>query len=265
MRTHKLKSFFEATLGNKFWLEPSSDLDMVRGFVRSLTPVDIGIDLIRIGSDTDGGYLVPDDLDGIEACLSPGVSTEVGFDLVMAEAGLHVVMADASVSGPPVSHERFHFFQKFLAVHEDERNMRFDSLVTEASKHTAGDLLLQMDIEGAEYAVLLDASDEALQRCRIILLECHNLTCLFGRQNSQIITATFQKLLRHFNIVHLHPNNVCPPTVRDDVAIPPVMEFSLVRKDRGKAPQPNGGVFPHPLDRDNVPSLPPLVLPESWQ
>ena len=30
--------------------------------------------LIRIGGDGDGSYLVPDDLEGITACFSPGVN-----------------------------------------------------------------------------------------------------------------------------------------------------------------------------------------------
>lgn len=36
--------------------------------------------LIRIGGALDGAYLVPDDLDGIEACFSPGVSNRKDFE-----------------------------------------------------------------------------------------------------------------------------------------------------------------------------------------
>jgi hypothetical protein len=265
MRTHAVKSLIERLLGNKVWIEPSSDLDETRAFIRQLAPRDIGIALKRIGSAGDGGYLVPDDLAGIGGCLSPGVSTEIGFDLEMASRGIPVFMADASVAGPPQEHDLFHFYPKFLDVVDDEKNMRLERLVAEASAHTADDLLLQMDIEGAEYRVLLDASDEVLQRFRIILLECHHLSRLFGRQNSQLMTATFRKLLRHFHIVHIHPNNVCAATCREDVAIPPVMEFTLVRKDRART-EPRGGLsFPHPLDSDNVTTQPSLVLPEIWR
>lgn len=220
---------------------------------------------MRIGSHDDEGYLVPDDIDGIGACISPGVSTEIGFDLEMAGRGIPVFMADASVSGPPEEHDLFHFYPKFLDVVDDEQNMRLETLVAEASKQAAGDLILQMDIEGAEYRCLLDAKDDVLRRFRVLLLECQHLTCLFGRQNSQLIEATFRKLLRHFHIVHIHPNNICPSTVRGDVEIPPVMEFTLVRKDRGSTPKPHPGPFPHPLDIDNVPHLPSVRLPLIWQ
>ena len=57
----------------------------VRELIRSLHPVDSGAELIRMGPDGDGGYLLPDDLEGIEFCFSPGVSTESGFEAVPAE------------------------------------------------------------------------------------------------------------------------------------------------------------------------------------
>ena len=43
-----------------------------------LHPLDCGRDLIRIGAESDGGYLLPDDLDGLEYCFSRGGRT-VGF------------------------------------------------------------------------------------------------------------------------------------------------------------------------------------------
>ena len=105
MRTHRVKSNIERFLGNKVWLEPSVDLDALRVFIRKLVPVDVGIELTRIGSGDDGGYLVPDDLSGIGGCISPGVSTEISFDREMAARGIPVFMADASVKGPPEHNE----------------------------------------------------------------------------------------------------------------------------------------------------------------
>jgi len=41
----------------------------VHELIRSLHPVDSGTELIRLGPQGDGGYLLPDDLDGIEYCF----------------------------------------------------------------------------------------------------------------------------------------------------------------------------------------------------
>jgi hypothetical protein len=264
MLRYRLKLLIEKFFGNVFWLERSSDLRETESFIRQLVPVDIGIELIRVGPGGDGGYLVPDDLTGVGGCISPGVSSEIRFDLEMAHRGIPVFMADASVDGPPEKHELFHFYPKFLDVVDDAENMRLETLVAEAFQHVDGDLILQMDIEGAEYRVLLDASDDVLRSFRIILLECHDLTRLFGRQNSEMITATFRKLLRHFHIVHIHPNNVCPPTRKGGLEIPPIMEFTLIRKDRAKSEPRKGLLFPHPLDRDNILSSSTVLLPKAW-
>ena len=58
----------------------------VLGLIKSLRPMDCGKKLIRIGGNEDGGYLVPDDLEGIEYCFSPGVSTTVDFETHLADS-----------------------------------------------------------------------------------------------------------------------------------------------------------------------------------
>jgi hypothetical protein len=209
--------------------------------------------------------LVPDDFEGITACFSPGVSSEVSFDAALAEQGVHVYMADASVDGPPINHERFHFAKKFLDVLEDEKHMRLDTLARSQVPETHGDCILQMDIEGAEYRVLLDASDEALKKFRIMVVEFHYLTRLFGKFSFPLVRATFQKLLRHHYVVHIHPNNVSRPIIRGALCVPEVMEFTFWRKDRADLAEGVSLAFPHPLDADCHPELTPVTLPLCWQ
>src|SRR3954463_7181162 len=53
--------------------------------------------LIRVGGAGDGGYLLPDDLDGIAACFSPGVSNQATFEEDLLARGIPCFQADASV------------------------------------------------------------------------------------------------------------------------------------------------------------------------
>lgn len=261
----RIKKIAERLSGNSIWLEPAAPLDEIHALILQLRSIAIRQPLIRVGGD-DGGYLVPNDFDGITASISPGVSTEVGFDLALAERGIEVYMADASVAGPPIDNPRFHFTRKFLDVFEDDQNMRLDTLIASMeSSHAAGDRILQMDIEGAEFRVLLDASDAALASFRIMAIEFHHLTRMFAKFPFSVIKATFQKLLRTHYIVHIHPNNVCSATVRGNVAIPPVIEFTFYRKDRAILEPNRRLTFPHPLDRNNFTQLPPVPLPAIWQ
>lgn len=258
------KSAVKRVASKYVWLDRPSDMDAVRALITKLQPVVTDRQLIRIGNEGDGGYLVPDDLQGTSVVISPGVSDKVDFDLWMAERGAEIYMADASVDGPPLDHPKFHFYKKFLDVFEDDKNMRLDTLCAGIAPEHDGDRILQIDIEGAEYRVLLDASDELLRSFRIVIVEFHFLQNLFGEFCFHSIKATFEKLLRHYHLVHIHPNNVAGPFRREEVEIPPVMEFTFYRKDRAEVLPGKKATIPHQLDFDNIESLPPVALPEAW-
>lgn len=151
--------------------------------------------LIRIGGSNDGGYLVPDDLDGVTACFSPGVADSSSFEIGMADRGIRSHMADYSVDNPPVSGDLFTFDKLFLATHnEDGKYIRLDDWVYSKS-HKHEDLILQMDIEGDEWPILADAAPEVLERFRIIILELHGLeTLLTDVVGLKIFEAVIRKL-----------------------------------------------------------------------
>ena len=82
--------------------------------VQSLRIRPNGHDLIRVGPSGDGGYLLPDDLDGVNYCLSPGVAACSDFEEDMASRGMQVFLADKSVDGPAVKNESFMFIKNFF-------------------------------------------------------------------------------------------------------------------------------------------------------
>ena len=90
---------------------PESDLE---DFFRMVWPVTGSWDLIRVGPEGDGGYLVPDTLENIGYCFSPGVDYVAGFEADLSNRGIPSFMADYSVSAPPVDNPHFHFLKKFV-------------------------------------------------------------------------------------------------------------------------------------------------------
>jgi len=241
----------------------ATDKRRIEDLLARLQPLMTAPPLVRLGPAGDGGYLVPDDLAGIEACFSPGVGLISGFEKDCADRGLSVYLADASVEHPGALHERFHFVRKFLGVTTDERFMTLDDWVAGSGVRADSDLMLQIDIEGFEYEVLLGASDRLMQRFRIIVAEFHRLDQFWNEAFFGLASRVFEKILQTHACVHIHPNNSSPLLKKGGLAIPPLAEFTFLRRDRLRAPQRYARQFPHPLDSDNT-DRPHFALPPCW-
>jgi hypothetical protein len=243
-------------------LTPSTNPAEVRRVIASLSPRSTDRALIRLGPAGDGGYLVPDDLRGISACFSPGVSTVSGFERDCAERGMNVFMADASVAGPAEYHPRFHFRRKFVGVTTDPTFMTMDEWVANTIADAPGDLMLQIDIEGYEYEVLLGMSDDLMRRWRIIVAEFHGLEELWNRPWFSLASRALEKLSQTHLCVHAHPNNSRGVLELNGLRIPRDCEFTFLRRDH-VAGATMAREFPHPLDHDCAPG-PSVVLPDCW-
>jgi len=231
--------------------------------VQALRPVKTKFPLIRVGGKNDGGYLVPDDLSGVVACFSPGVDVTASFEKDLLSRGIWSHLADASVDSAPDDLKVLSFEKKFLGVVNDDEYMTLEYWVRNKDAGT-GDLILQMDIEGAEYQTIIATPMDILRRFRVIVVEVHNVEAWF---NNPIAWETMQdffcKMLADFHVVHLHPNNNCPFIDADGFLMPTVFEMTLLRKDRA-IPEGFCDTFPHPLDQPNVLDKPDRPLPEGW-
>jgi hypothetical protein len=257
---------FENLHRDKMYVAKATRQADVLEFLQKLAPVTTGIPLERLGPAGDGGYLVPLDFDGISACVSPGVSLECGFDIAVAQKDIDVYMADASVDGPSQSHSRFHFSKKFLDTATSDSTITLEDFCKSIPNYASGlDLMLQMDIEGAEYRILLSTPEDVIRRFRIMIIEFHNLESMLSSFSFQLIRATFSRLLEHFHIVHIHPNNAGRVVRRGKLHIPALLEFTFLRKDRALTLLKQPMQFPHPLDFDNMPGKPSIVLPPCWR
>jgi hypothetical protein len=238
------------------------NVQLVRRLITRLHPVSTDKGLIRIGGDKDGGYVIPDDLDGVVACFSPGVGATAAFETVLLARGIPCYLVDGSVTGPPLAHPLVHFDKKYLGVVNDDTTTTLDAWVNACAPGDA-DLVLQMDIEGAEWVVLLNVSEEVLSRFRIIIVEFHWLERLNDKVGFELMSSTLSRLLGRFYLVHNHPNNVARAFNSRGITIPRYLEMTFLRHDRAQVTG-YANQFPHPLDRKNVLERPDLALPAEW-
>lgn len=229
-----------------------------------LRPYTTDTPLIRVGDFGDGGYLVPDDFRGIAACYSPGVSQQASFEMDVAKRGIPSFMADASVENPPLQVPGAQFVPKFLGDKDEGDFMTLASWVAATDPDPDADLLLQMDIEGAEYETLGAAPRTLLRRFRMIVIELHHLPSLLTKPKflNRALSA-INNLRQDFVTVHLHPNNVSGTVEIGGEMIPRVVEATLLRRDRAQGLRPVQSL-PHPLDVRHNLRKPALTLPDRW-
>lgn len=242
MRLFKIKMFVliliqRIALFFGAYIRPSrvSDISFIAKF---LEPKTCGIELVMIGDGKDGTYVIPNDLIGIEKCFSPGVGPSSQFEEAIYDLyGIKSYMVDASVSRVPSNRDDFYVFEKkYLGASTYENFIDINTWVQKyVAEKSNEDLLLQMDIEGAEFSTLLSCPPNVLNRFRIIALEIHFLDALNLEFFASIFEQTLRKLEANFQVVYAHANNCCGFVKVGSYTLPRVIEVTLIRKDRIRA------------------------------
>jgi hypothetical protein len=227
-----------------------------------LTPYDVpGCTRRRYGNPRgDGGYVLLEDLLHRQTVISAGVGDQVSFDLALADRGHDVLMFDHTVAGPPREHPRFRFRRQGLAPPGEARAAMtsLDAIVDELGPG-AGDLIVKMDIEGAEWSVLAAVPDAVLGRFAMIVLEVHGLDAIGEEAGRVPQRAVLGRLAAGFTLFHVHANNFATTKAVRGLPVHPVMELCYARNDLVRR-APNRSVFPSAFDAPNSGTRPDTAL-----
>ena len=232
-------------------------------FVKNLKPCSTEHELIRLGGNNDGGYLVPNDLSNIKYNLSPGVGRFFSFELDLLKKNIPSYMCDASVDSISPELAGCIFVKKNIGSINKKDQISINDWIESINLDKDQNLMMQMDIEGMEYETILSLSKKNLDSFRIIIMEFHNLREIKNKFFFKTVRATFEKLLENFIICHIHPNNSCGINYISNVAIPNAIEVSFIKKDRVKKKIYTED-FPHPLDQPSVKNMKDIFLPKVW-
>ncbi len=242
-----------------------TDLERVARAISLLKPINVQDSLVRIGGDRDGGYFFFHAEDGIRYCFSPGVSNYAPFEIELETREIRSFLADFSVSGPPEGLQFCSFSKHHITGVASRTSTTLKAWMSSSLDSTpVGDLLLQMDIEGSEYEVILGSDPADLARFRIMVIEFHGLHGLFDTKRVGVIELVFAKLSEMFHIVHLHPNNFAPSLTTGGLAVPDLLEVTFLRKDRNPALTRKALRYPHALDRRSSSIRKDFPLPDCW-
>ena len=226
----------------------------------------VEMNLIRIGEEGDGGYLLPNILDETSYCFSAGIGHTVKFEHELgASYGIKSFVADASVETLYVSNDDFAFVPKFLGPRTCGAFITLSDWMEESVGRESRKQILKMDIEGGEYSVLIYEPNEVLARFSIMIIEFHKLQNLLERNFLGIFSAIFEKIFHDFSICHVHPNNCCGIAKLDGIEVPRTIEVTFIRNDLLAESSKSGNIhLPHELDRKNIENNEDIVMPEMW-
>lgn len=263
-RLKVLTKLFFYKMGFKF--EKTASRDDVLRFIQRFAEMYVSTKLVRAGMEGDGGYLVPPVLETCEALFSPGVGPTADFEKwIIEHHPMPCFLADASVSRPPFDHELIDFERKFVGSDNSGEYVRLKSWVDEKTSKNSKNLLLQMDIEGGEYAVLSRESASFWNRFNVMVIEFHFLENLFDRFFLQMLSSVLEQLYENFRIVHIHPNNADADFNIKGVKVPRVMEVTFLNIALLENQLVNAPVtLPNCLDMRNVAGRDDIVVDRIW-
>lgn len=207
---------------------------------------------IRVGGQSDGGYVMLNDFDKIVGALSFGVNDDDGWDRDIASREIEVHQYDHTIAQAPTQSAKLKFFPEMIT---GQTHSAGTSLAKATGRHTDGSLLLKCDIEGSEWEVFASATTDTLARFSQIVCEFHSFGSIVHDHFYQQAEEALEKLGRAFGVVHVHANNSGPFLILGGVPFPSVLEVTFASRARYKLVESND-LFPTEIDRPNAPLLP---------
>jgi hypothetical protein len=213
---------------------------------------------IRLGCNTDGGYVIAD-ISDYDCYISAGVSNEESFtrDFInkysMEASKNHAF--DGTITDYPWSYTKDITFYKKNIGHRNTHETTNLSFLTEKYNN----IFLKMDIEGAEFPWLITLSDKQLKSFKQITLEVHFINDEQFCSDYICKKRSLERLTDFHYLIHAHGNNNIQQVIN---GVPQTMELTYLRKDCFDLP-PTLNTLPLPfpgLDICNYDRVPELDL-----
>ena len=190
---------------------------------------DTNINLVRLGRDEDGGYIMAKPFSSKKIAYSIGIADDVTWDRELAKYGYEIYQYDHTINRLPETNRHFHFQRIGISgKNENNKNKLSKMLIDNGHKNTYG-MILKMDVEGCEWDVLDTLEDDTLIHFDQIIIELHDLHNI--TKSKKIINGILKLTLNH-SVVHIHGNNWGPVSYCNNLITPNILEVTLFINDK---------------------------------
>jgi len=215
-----------------------------------LRPQDVaGGRMVRKGRDFDGGYVMLDHGLKNATAYSLGINDDVSWDMDMVKLGCDVYQYDHTIDALPYDHPRMHWHKIGIAdrMTEDPTFATIAALIERNGHESHDNLIVKMDIEGTEWALLQTIAEKTLLQFSQIIIEFHWMNYIDETFHVRRFVNALETLNRTHQLVHLHANNCGGLILAGGVILPETFEVTYVRR-RDHTFVPCTKVFPTELD-----------------
>ena len=208
--------------------------------------------LKRYGSANDGGYLMCANLiGGTQAAYSYGIDTEDNWGCdVSRELGVPVQQYDCfTPHRPSCEGGKFVFHDECVGTRlETIDGQPFDTISSQILQNgdTGKNLLMKIDIEGAEWDSLMATPDAVLDKILQMPMELHGI-------DQRKFLEVVRRLKKQFYLVTLHFNN---QACTADAPPFPAWAFQVLWVNKRIGEIDPSGPSPAPMSSLNAPDLP---------
>jgi methyltransferase FkbM-like protein len=238
----------------------------IRSLLELVSPMDVvGGTLVRKGCQNDGGYIMLDSGLRNAVAYSLGIAGDVSWDLDMAALGCQIYQYDHTIEALPVSHPAFHWWRIGIAAQDspDGSMCTLDTLIQRNGHVGRNDLILKMDIEGAEWDLFETLPESTLRQFSQIVMEMHHFVGAAGHPAAAAYYRKFEAILRKLDathqVVHVHANNNGALGIIGGTVAYDLLELTYVRRSDHQFEECRR-IFPTPLDMPNVTTAPDYFL-----
>ena len=191
----------------------------------------------RFGSPGDGGYLLKDEISKSDICISLGIGDDYTFDLDIAKYCQQVLMFDHTIDHPQLLSSNMSFKKIGISSVEAEKFTTIERIVSELPVES--DLILKIDIEGAEWEILGSLTFDTLRRFKQIAAEFHNLHAIHNTEHFERIMNALSKISQTHFLANFHINNWASYQLVAGVPFPDVVEVTYIRRASSSGKQVN--------------------------
>ena len=207
----------------------------------------------RFGSINDGGYVLYSEINPDTEVISCGIGNNASFDFEIAKKVKTVYMYDHTIKGVEKLASNMFFLK--LGINK-ENSKSYTTIKNIMFKNKIKKAILKLDIEGMEWDVLDTMDSKTLIKFEQIVVEFHNLFKIATPEVADTYFRVIKKLIKHFEIINIHPNNWGEFRIFCGVPFVNTLEITLLNKKNKMKKNPSN----KELNSPNNPLEPEFIL-----